>query len=87
MSSTSLQGQTIILKLALGKPLGQPHVKYMKVTGIGITRVDVCFFRAQEAKKRTHRPSRERPKSAPYLKLKNSKRTSECQVLSSTVPA
>ena len=30
--------------------------------------------------------SRERPKSAPYLRLKNSKRTSKCQVLSSTVP-
>ena len=31
--------------------------------------------------------SRERPKSAPYLRLKNSKRTSKCQVFSSTVPA
>ena len=31
--------------------------------------------------------SRERPKSAPYLRLKNSKRTSMCQVFSSTVPA
>ena len=30
--------------------------------------------------------SRERPKSAPYLRLKNSKKTSKCQVLSSTVP-
>ena len=32
------------------------------------------------------RTSRERPKSAPYLRLKNSKSTSKCQVLSSTVP-
>ena len=31
--------------------------------------------------------SRERPKSAPYLRLKNSKRTSMGQVFSSTVPA
>ena len=31
--------------------------------------------------------SRERPKSAPYLRLKNIKRTSKCQVFSSTVPA
>ena len=31
--------------------------------------------------------SRDRPKSAPYLRLKNSKRTSKCQVFSSTVPA
>ena len=31
--------------------------------------------------------SRERPKSAPYPRLKNSKRTSKCQVFSSTVPA
>ena len=31
--------------------------------------------------------SRERLKSAPYLRLKNSKRTSKCQVFSSTVPA
>ena len=31
--------------------------------------------------------SRERPKWAPYLRLKNSKRTSKCQVFSSTVPA
>ena len=30
--------------------------------------------------------SRERPKSAPYLRLKNNKRTSKCQVFSSTVP-
>ena len=30
--------------------------------------------------------NRERPKSAPYLRLKNSKKTSKCQVLSSTVP-
>ena len=30
--------------------------------------------------------SRERPKSTPYLRLKNSKRTSKCQVFSSTVP-
>ena len=30
--------------------------------------------------------SRERPKSAPYLRLKNNKRTSKCQVLPSTVP-
>ena len=30
--------------------------------------------------------SRERPKSAPYLRLKNSKRTSMCQVFSSTKP-
>ena len=30
--------------------------------------------------------SPERPKSAPYLRLKNSKRTSKCQVFSSTVP-
>ena len=29
--------------------------------------------------------SRERPKSAPYLRLKISKRTSKCQVFSSTV--
>ena len=29
----------------------------------------------------------ERPKSAPYLRLKNSKRTSKCQIFSSTVPA
>ena len=29
---------------------------------------------------------RERTKSAPYLRLKNSKRTSKCQVFSSTVP-
>ena len=28
----------------------------------------------------------ERPKSAPYLRLKNSIRTSMCQVFSSTVP-
>ena len=34
-----------------------------------------------------YRTSRERPKSAPYLRLKNSKRTSKCQVFSSTVPA
>ena len=33
------------------------------------------------------RTSRERPKSAPYLRLKNSKRISKCQVFSSTVPA
>ena len=32
------------------------------------------------------RTSRERPKSAPYLRLKNNKRTSKCQVFSSTVP-
>ena len=31
--------------------------------------------------------SRERPKSAPYLRLKNSKRISKCQVFSSTEPA
>ena len=31
--------------------------------------------------------SRERPKLAPYLRLKNSKRTSKCQVFPSTVPA
>ena len=31
--------------------------------------------------------SRERHKSAPYLRLKNSKRTSKCQVFSSTVHA
>ena len=31
--------------------------------------------------------SRERLKSAPYLRLKNSKRTSKCQLFSSTVPA
>ena len=30
--------------------------------------------------------SRERPKSAPYLRLKNNKSTSKCQVFSSTVP-
>ena len=30
--------------------------------------------------------SRERPKSAPYLRLKNNERTSKCQVFSSTVP-
>ena len=30
--------------------------------------------------------SRERHKSAPYLMLKNSKRTSKCQVFSFTVP-
>ena len=30
--------------------------------------------------------SRERPKSAPYLRLKNIKRTSKCQAFSSTVP-
>ena len=30
--------------------------------------------------------SRERHKSAPYLKLKNSKKTSKCQVFSSKVP-
>ena len=29
---------------------------------------------------------RERPKSAPYLRLKNSKRTSKLQIFSSTVP-
>ena len=29
---------------------------------------------------------RERHKSAPYLRLKNSKRTSQCQVFSSTIP-
>ena len=34
-----------------------------------------------------HVTSRERPMSAPYLRLKNSKRTSKCQVFSSTVPA
>ena len=33
------------------------------------------------------RTSRDRPKSAPYLRLKNSKRTSMCQLFSSTVPA
>ena len=31
--------------------------------------------------------SRERPKSAPYLRLKISKRTSKCQEFFSTVPA
>ena len=30
--------------------------------------------------------SRERPKSASYLNLKNSERTSKCQEFSSTVP-
>ena len=30
---------------------------------------------------------RERPKSAPYLRLKNSKRISKCQLFSFTVPA
>ena len=38
------------------------------------------FLPADELKKP------ERPKSAPALRLKNSKRTSKCQVLSSTVP-
>ena len=33
-----------------------------------------------------YKTSRERPKSAPYLRLKNSKRTSKCRVFSSTVP-
>ena len=32
------------------------------------------------------RTSRDRPKSAPYLRLKNGKRTSKCQVFSSTAP-
>ena len=36
--------------------------------------------------KRRLETSRERPKSATYLRLKNSKKTSKCQVLSSTVP-
>ena len=35
---------------------------------------------------RRRETSRERPKSAPYLRLKNNKRTSKCQVFSSTVP-
>ena len=30
--------------------------------------------------------SREQPKSAPYLRLKSSKRTSKCHIFSSTVP-
>ena len=40
-------------------------------------------FRASKIQEKT---SRERPKSAPYLRLKNSKRTSMCQVFSSTKP-
>ena len=35
--------------------------------------------------KRHVQTSRERPKSAPYLRLKNSKKTSKCQVFSFTV--
>ena len=47
--------------------------------------LDATFFKIEIEK--LERTSRERPKSAPYLKLKNSKRTSKCQVFSSTVPA
>ena len=37
--------------------------------------------------KHNFKTSRDRPKSAPYPRLKNSKKTSKCQVFSSTVPA
>ena len=52
---------------------------------------EMIFFRAQSRDPLIsfsfpNKTSRERPKSAPYLRLKNSKRTSKCQVLSSTVP-
>ena len=51
---------------------------------------EVLFDCADQIQKTKYKPlnktSRERPKSAPYLRLKNSKRTSKCQVLSSTVP-
>ena len=46
-------------------------------TKLGFSRVFVLFmFNFKVIKKST---SRERPKSAPYLRLKNSKRTSKCQ--------
>ena len=36
--------------------------------------------------RRLQKKQRERPKSAPYLRLKSSEKTSKCQVFSSTVP-
>ena len=48
----------------------------------------ILWRHLKKLRKNSHKAetSRERPKSAPYLRLKNSKRTSKCQVLSSTVP-
>ena len=48
--------------------------------------ISVVFDLLPKIGHRSKTTSRERPKSAPYLRLKNSKRTSKCQVLSSTVP-
>ena len=42
-------------------------------------------FDEKNQKLKTTLTSRERPKLAPYLRLKNSKRTSKCQVFSSTI--
>ena len=69
------------------------HCQYLDLSGLGMfnktsrKRYHCLIFSIQLNKTHQLVTSRERPKSAPYLRLKNSKRTSMCQVFSSTVPA
>ena len=60
------------------------YIQYARQSSVSTFKKEVDVYCRHSWQRET---SRERPKSAPYLRLKNSKRTSKCQVFSSTVPA
>ena len=62
----------------ISKCYSSPQLRTVKVRSLNTSRIHGLLARGWT--------SRERPKSAAYLRLKNSKRTSKCRSISSTVP-